>query len=263
MLFDVAPPITLTVVVPMFNEAARIERTVQQLSASKVWRSDVEFLFVDDGSTDATVPTTQAALDAAPGASARIIRAQRNGGKGAAVRLGVLAAKGDVIGFVDADLSLNPNEIERAYDLLLCAQADAVIGERIVVSSRKSRLRRLESLVFRRVVEAIVHTGVADPQCALKLFRKEVAVPVFSCMSTDGFAFDVEVLAMLRRGRLRMRELPVVWEHQPGSRVDPFRDALRMVQQVVQIRRRLAAQAQPSVVAAPEPAILAAGDAAA
>jgi dolichyl-phosphate beta-glucosyltransferase len=243
MLFDVAPPITLTVVVPMFNEAARIERTVQQLSASKVWRSDVEFLFVDDGSTDATVPTTQAALDAAPGASARIIRAQRNGGKGAAVRLGVLAAKGDVIGFVDADLSLNPNEIERAYDLLLCAQADAVIGERIVVSSRKSRLRRLESLVFRRVVE--------------------VAVPVFSGMSTDGFAFDVEVLAMLRRGRLRMRELPVVWEHQPGSRVDPFRDALRMVQEVVQIRRRLAVQAQPSVVAAPEPAILAAGDAAA
>ena len=235
----------------MFNEAARIERTIDLLRASPVWRPDVEFLFVDDGSTDATAATTIAALGAAPGAATRVVRADRNRGKGAAVRLGMMESVGCVIAFVDADLSLNPAEIERAYDLLLSAQADAVVGERIVASNKKSRIRRIESLVFRRIVEAMAPTGVRDPQCALKLFRREVGLALFAAMQTDGFAFDVELLALLRRGHLRVRELPVIWEHQPGSRVDPVRDAVRMVREVVGIRRSLVGRPQPVISSLP------------
>ena len=233
------PPATLTLIIPMYRETARIAATVSALAASTLHRDDIEFLFVDDGSPDDTTLAAQHAIDDVGLRRACILRLSANAGKGGALKAGVQHATGRNIGFVDADLSLDPTAISKALARLVTTQADLVVGHRIVDGAHQPKFRRVASLVFRRIGHRLVPTRAADTQCAMKLFRGPVAKDLFVDLTTTGFAFDVEILRRADKCNLRLEEVAVAWEHQPGSRLNTVTASVRMLREIFAIRRAL------------------------
>jgi len=237
-----------SLVVPMYQEAGRIAMTVGTLATSPL--AAAELIFVDDGSTDGTVEVLRAAL-AAYGLSALVLRLPRNLGKGAAVRTGVLAASGEVVAFVDADLSSPPGaviEVFRAVE----AGAQVAIGSRGHATSdlvvRQPGSREAAGKSFNRLLRRLGLTDLPDTQCGLKAFDRASARTLFEPLQTRRFAFDVEVLARARRLGLDVRVLPTRWAHVEQSRVAPVRDGARMAADAVRIAY---AARRPDPLAAP------------
>ena len=226
---------TFTLIIPMFREADRITRSIMALHEAGL--DGYELLLVDDGSNDETVNVATACLAELGLRHSSVLALHSNLGKGGAVRAGVLNATTPYVGFVDADLSLDPLEIRRALNRLHLTRGDIVVGERVVDPATQPRLRRFASLVFRRLTEFVAPTGVRDPQCALKVFRRDIAVSLFEALDTDGYSFDVEVLLRARAAGYSIDEMAVRWTHQPGSKVRPVRDSLRMMVEVRRIGR--------------------------
>jgi dolichyl-phosphate beta-glucosyltransferase len=229
----------LTIVIPMFRESARIAKSVALLAASPLNRNGVRFLFVDDGSRDSTPTATFAAIEHYGLNDSTVLCLPENVGKGGALRAGFKAARGRYLAFLDADLSLDPAEVSRAFARMQLSDVDILVGERMVDEREQPKLRRVASRIFRTLAASIVDTGVVDPQCAMKIFRTSVAKDMFASLQTDGYAFDVEILGRAQQAGLRVEELPVAWHHQEGSKVDPLRDGLRMLGELLRIRSAL------------------------
>jgi dolichyl-phosphate beta-glucosyltransferase len=234
----------LSIVIPAFNEARRIGATLEATCAF-LDRSGTrgEVLVVDDGSRDGT-----AAVAAARGLTDRrvkLLRLAHNRGKGAAVRAGVLAARGQRVLFMDADLA-TPIEEVAALGAALDEGYDVAVGSRALPASRietpQSPFRRLVGRAFNALVRALVVDGIRDTQCGFKLFTRRAAQALFRESRVDRFAFDVEIL-LLCRGRFRVREVPVAWRHVPGSTVSPLRDAAPMALDLLGLRLGVAWQA--------------------
>ena len=228
---------TFTLVVPMFREADRIARSLEALNEAGL--DGIELVLVDDGSTDETVAVANACIAELGLRNASVLALPENLGKGGAVRAGILEARTPYVGFVDADLSLDPMEIRRALNRLHLTRGDIVVGERVVDPATQPRLRRIASIAFRRLTDSLAPTGVRDPQCALKVFRRDVAYALFDALDTDGYSFDVEILLRARSAGYTVDEMAVRWTHQPGSKVRPIRDSLRMLSEVRRIGRNL------------------------
>jgi len=236
---DQAP--LLSIVIPAFNEAARIGPTVRRVVeyCEETCPGAYEILVVDDGSTD---DTTSRARRAAQGSAALSVLEQgKNRGKGAAVRTGMLAARGERVLFSDADLATPIEELSKlearldeGYDIAIASRAVAGADIRV----RQHPLRELMGRSFNALVRGLLMGGIRDTQCGFKLFRREAAADLFSRAVVDGFAFDVEVL-MLARGRYRVVEVPVVWRHVEESKVSPGADAARMFLDLLRLRLRL------------------------
>jgi dolichyl-phosphate beta-glucosyltransferase len=233
-----------SLVIPMFEEASRIERTIALLAEAGLGGStDLELIFVDDGSTDQTVETCRRSLDA-HGLTGRVLALPTNQGKGAAVRHGVLAAFGDVVAFSDADLSCPTGDVRRVIDAVSGPGVDVAIASRtdrgsLIVMSQPW-YRRWSGQLFNRELRLLGLTRFTDTQCGLKAFRRDVAMDLFGPLTTKGFAFDVEILARADRRGYTTIEVPVTWAHVEASRVDPIRDGLRMAFDAARISWRLA-----------------------
>ena len=237
-----------SIVLPMYQEADRIAHTVRVLAGSPL--AAAELLFVDDGSTDGTVDVLRAAL-AQTTLTARVLRLPRNLGKGSAVRTGVLAAAGDVIAFLDADLSSPPEavvEVCRAVE----SGAQVAIASRGHETSelvvRQPGSREAAGKSFNRFVQRLGLTTLPDTQCGLKAFDRQSARALFEPLRTRRFAFDVEVLVRADRLGLRVVVLPTRWAHVEESRVKPVRDGARMALDAVRIAR---VASRPDLVVAP------------
>jgi dolichyl-phosphate beta-glucosyltransferase len=238
-----------SIVVPMYQEQMRIRGTVERLVASSLNRPGIDFLFVDDGSKDATVDVLEKAL-AGSGLTASVLRLPRNLGKGAAVQAGMLAATGDVVAFVDADLSSPPSAVEQC-----CRAVEA--GAQVAVASRghdTSNLvvrqpgsREAAGKTFNRLIRAMGLTTLPDTQCGLKAFDRATARELFTDLSVRRFAFDVEVLLRARQRGLRIEAIPTEWAHREESRVAPVTDGARMF--VDALRLALRARQSASAVA--------------
>jgi glycosyltransferase involved in cell wall biosynthesis len=233
----------LAIVIPMYREASRIRRSIRHLASSALCGERVAFLFVDDGSPDTTIATAKAAIQEFGLLNATVLPLPQNVGKGGAVKAGMLAAVRDAryVGFLDADLSLDPSDVAAAFTRMVTMDCDVLIGDRVVQFEHQPKFRRLASVTFRAIASRIAPTGVRDSQCAMKLFRSSVARPLFESMQTDGFAFDVELLVRARLLKLDVSELPIEWQPQPGSSVNPVSDSIRMLREVRAVRRRLLA----------------------
>ncbi|MCB1256552.1 MAG: glycosyltransferase [Microthrixaceae bacterium] len=226
----------LSVVLPAFNEEDRIEASVRQVRRELHGIADsggLEILVVDDGSHDAT---SQRALDA--GADS-VIRHEVNRGKGAAVRTGMLAANGRTIAFTDSDLSYAPGqiaglleEIERGWDVVVGSRQH--IETRTVV--RAGRLRELGGRVINLLSAYALLGRYRDTQCGLKAFRSDAAKQIFSHTHIDGFAFDIEVFALVERYRLALLEVPVSLSNSERSTVRVVQDALKLIVDLFRIR---------------------------
>ncbi|HYF46185.1 MAG TPA: glycosyltransferase [Acidimicrobiales bacterium] len=233
------PPRSL--VIPAYREAARIGGSLERLAASPLV-ADTEVLVVDDGSDDDTADIVRAVFRRTA-LRGRLVRRGRNLGKGAAVRVGLLAARGDVVVFTDADLSTPVPDIVACFERLERNEADVVFASRAhpdsTMAVRAPRHRTLAGRNFNRLLRGLGLTEALDTQCGLKGFRAEAARRIGTELRTNGFAFDVEILARAERDGLRVQAMPVTWSHVEASRVRPLRDGLAMTADAVRIRLRL------------------------
>jgi glycosyltransferase involved in cell wall biosynthesis len=227
----------LSIVVPAYNEAARIGDSIQKIDTF-VRQSpfSCEVIVVDDGSAD----DTAAVVRKCPAKNLRLIQNHENHGKGYTVRQGVLAAKGQYVLFTDADLSAPIEEALKLLDVAVNESADIVIGSRAVdrryIEKHQSRLRELGGIVFNLMVQLLLGLRLHDTQCGFKLFHRQRSRVIFEKQTTLGFGFDPELLFLAKRHGLSIRETPVRWSHAEGSKVKFLRDGVRMFLDLVRIR---------------------------
>jgi len=237
---------SLSLIIPAYNEAARIGITVREVVA---WLSGqpfaTELIVVDDGSNDATANLADRALSAL--GVGRVIRIT-HGGKAAAVRAGMLAATCDQIAFTDADLA-TPLSYLGELRAALAAGCDVAIGSREGAGARRfgePNYRHLMGRVFNGLVRVLLLPDVHDTQCGFKLFRADVAGDLLlrSRLYRDArqivsgprvTAFDVELLTIARLNRYRICSVPVVWRYGEGSKVRPARDTWHNVRDVLEV----------------------------
>lgn len=223
----------LSVVVPTFREPAIADSVRRIRSELAGLDGGLEVVVVDDGSGDGTADAARAA-----GAD-NVLALPVNRGKGAAVRAGMLAATGRTIAFTDADLSYAPAQIER----LLAAVEDGwdvVVGNRHDEASTTlvaaGAVRQLGGRLINLATRSVLVAPHPDTQCGLKAFRSDVARVVFGHSCIDGFAFDVEVIHLVERWGLSLREVEVEVTNSDRSTVHVARDALALLADLVRIR---------------------------
>jgi dolichyl-phosphate beta-glucosyltransferase len=231
-------PITHSIVVPAYNEAKRLEATLDLVLgyvAAQKWNAEV--LVVNDGSKDATRDIVL--QRAAHNPALRLVENPGNRGKGYSVRHGVMEARGEFILFTDADLA---SPIEEGEKLLaaLAAGADMAIGSRWLDTSLQTRpqplYRRVLGRVFNLALRLVLGMNYKDTQCGFKAFRQGAAAAVFPLQIIERWGFDPEILFLARRLGFRVDEVAVKWAHQENTKISPIRDGLRMFTELLTIR---------------------------
>jgi dolichyl-phosphate beta-glucosyltransferase len=237
------PSGSVSIVIPVYNEARRLPPTLEELArwtAAAAWT--VEVIVVMEPSTDGTGEIAAAAAARQP--NLRLIANSEKRGKGFAVRTGMLAATGDIVFYMDCDLSVPLRDVDAFVRYLDAhAEADVIFGNRQHVQSRitvrQSWLRQRMGQIFNAILRRLTLADVADTQCGFKAFRAAAARAIFERQTLDGFAFDVEVLLLARKLGLRVVDLPVEWRNSPESKVRLVHDSLRMLLDAWRIRRSL------------------------
>jgi glycosyltransferase involved in cell wall biosynthesis len=213
----------LSLVVPAYNEEARIQTSIERIGAFLVTLDFAsEVIVVDDGSREPGRRAAQAALDALPATIERsYVRHETNRGKGAAVRTGCLAARGHYVAFVDADLATPPEDILGLLSAL-DAGADVAIGVRNQADGSDMRdkrglARRLAGRAFALLMRQLLVSDIGDSQCPLKAFQHSAAQRLFRLQRVETWAFDAELLYLASRLGLRVAKIPVRWQAMAGS----------------------------------------------
>lgn len=227
----------ISVVIPAYEEALRLGASLERILAYLEERGETfEVLVVDDGSADATAEVAAAFTER----GVRVLRLPENRGKGAALRTGVLASRGETVLVTDADLSTPIADLGVLEPHL--ATHPVVIGSRAVADSnlvvRQPLHRELMGKTFNRLVRLLAVRGLADTQCGFKLLRGDVARSLFADLTVDRFAYDVELLWLARRRGLEIAEVGVTWVDSPQSRVSPLRDSANMLLDILKLRWR-------------------------
>ncbi len=233
------PPFTL--VIPAYNEGHRIGETLatclEYLSRES---SESELIVVNDGSTDNTSEVVRVALASAAGTATRVIERSPNRGKGAAVRDGLLAATRPIGLFSDADLSTPITETPKLIEPIAADELDIAFGSRALdrrlIGNRQPWKREQGGRVFNLLVRLATGLPFWDTQCGFKAFRLAACRSVIEQAQVDGFGFDVELLLLASRANLRMREIPVRWDHNEGSKVHFVHDSIAMIREVISLR---------------------------
>ena len=231
-----------SVVIPAFNEARRLPRYLAEIVTYFDGRGEgYEVLVADDGSTDGTAESVAAIARAHE--AVRVLRLDWNEGKGAAVRRGMLAARGDYRLFADADGATPIGEVKR-LEAALTGGAQVALGSRALrdpsVSVMARRHRVVAGRAFSWIVRGLAVPGIRDSQCGFKAFTAAAAADLFRRLRTTGFGFDVELLLLARASGYRIVEVPVNWTDQPESKVRVLGDGPRMLWEVAMARLRTA-----------------------
>jgi dolichyl-phosphate beta-glucosyltransferase len=230
----------LTIVIPAYNEAARIGGSLTDIMRFAAgYPGGAEVIVVDDGSTDATIRVVEEHIRAA-GPLLKLLRHPVNRGKGVAVRSGFEAATSPIVLFTDADLSAPISEAPRLIDLIAADTCDIAIGSRALnpalIRVNQAWIRRTMGRTFNRMVRVWTGLNIRDTQCGFKAFRREPVAPIFAAQRLHGFAFDVELLYLAAVRGLRIREVPVTWNHVADSRVSLLTDSAAMLLELIRLR---------------------------
>lgn len=226
----------LSIVIPAYNEADRIEASLQK-AVDYLGQKDYEYeiIVADDGSTDNTVAIANKFND-----KVKAYALAKNTGKGAAVRMGMLKATGDIRIFTDADFSTPIYEIEKII-YSMKNNYDIVIGSRALdygmVKEHQPFYREFMGKTFNKFVQLMVIKGIKDTQCGFKGFTAAAAEDIFSRTKIDGFSFDVEALYLAKKAGYRIDEVPVEWYNDDRSKVNPITDSISMLLEIMKIKR--------------------------
>jgi dolichyl-phosphate beta-glucosyltransferase len=217
-----------SIIVPAYNEAGRLGKSLDAiLDFMKRWNNSFEVIVVDDGSKDATVQIVEEKMRNHK--ELKLIRLPSNKGKGYAVKTGILNAQGDYILFSDADLSTPIEELpklfhwlKKGYDIAIASRACP--GAKLEI--HQPFYREFMGRLFNFLVRLFLLPGIYDTQCGFKLFRREAAREIFQRQRFSGFSFDFEVLYIAKRLGYKIKEVPVIWRHSPGSKVKVLRNGI-------------------------------------
>jgi dolichyl-phosphate beta-glucosyltransferase len=232
---DKVPAVRRTVVIPAYNEERRLAPSLPRVLD---WAGpDGEVIVVDDGSADGT-------SDVARRAGVQVLRVAENRGKGHALRVGIAAARGDVVVVTDADLASPIEEADRLV-AALDGGAEIAIGVRRRVGRNQPWHRLVLGRVYGGFVRGVLAMDVRDPQCGLKAFRRHTAQALSRRCHLDSYSFDAEILALATREGVPVAQVPVQWTDVPGTKVRVLRDGARMVLDVLGlgVRQRTTARA--------------------
>ncbi len=232
------PEIFLSIVIPVYNEEKRLGSSLEAIVKylqDKPWSREI--VLVDDGSTDNGLEMARQKL--ADRETLRVISYGTNRGKGYALKQGILAGQGRYILFTDADLSTPIEELDKMWPWF-------EQGFDIVQGSRKTRgaevvqhqpwLRENMGKAFTWLSNVIAQVNVSDVTCGFKGYRREVAHELYGCQQIFDWSFDAEIIHLARRGGYRLKEVPVRWHDERGTKVHLVRDSLRSFQGLVMIR---------------------------
>ena len=231
----------LTIVIPAYNEAQRIGKTLDKIrDYVKSKNSAIEIIAIDDGSSDQTSQVFRQAAGQFP--AMRALRNEPNRGKGYSVRRGVLEARGQLVLFTDADLSAPIEEADKLLATIESQRADAAVAsralERKLIGVHQPWFREFGGRCFNLVVRLFTGLRIHDTQCGLKLFRRASTRRAFELQQVERFGFDAELLFLIERLGGKIVEVPVRWNDDPATKVHFLRDATRMVLDLVAIRWR-------------------------
>ncbi len=228
----------LSIIVPAYNEEQRLPATLVRMREYLDGRDEpYELLVVDDGSADSTLSMARKIAEDWP--QMQVLALAENTGKGAAVRLGMLTAKGEHRIFSDADLSTPIEEIERLRERLH-GQCAVAIASRALPESQidvhQPGRREVMGRTYNRLLQIAALKGLHDTQCGFKAFTAEAAIACFEPLRTLRFGFDAEVLLRARRLGWTVAEVPVRWEHKEDSRVSAVRDSVGTLYDLLRLR---------------------------
>lgn len=231
----------LSIVIPAYNEQDKIARDIAAAAAYLSSASDGgELIVVDDGSTDTTVAAAAKACDNAA-IETRVLTIA-HAGKGAAVRNGIIASRGDVVMFADAGLCISYEEADRGIALVRSGRCDVAHGSRYhpesIIVKKKGLFRRFASAVFRAALPVAVgiRGSYTDTQCGFKVYNGDVARRIYGACVSDGYFFDLEVILRAERAGASICEFPVHWKSDSDSRLSLFRSLAEVFFAVQRIR---------------------------
>lgn len=233
----------LSIVIPAYNEECRLPPSLEKIITflrAQSYRSEV--IVVENGSTDATADVVvRFVAEHLRGEDPFAIHLMHSApGKGAAVKVGMLAAQGEHLFICDADLAMPIDEIVRFLPPSLPRGAfDVAIASRETpgaIRYDEPAYRHIMGRVFNFLVRMLAVPAIQDTQCGFKMFTREAAQLVFPLQQLDGWSFDVEVLYIARLHHLRLVEIPIRWYYQTDSRVRPVQDTINMVRELLKIR---------------------------
>ncbi|MBK7890743.1 MAG: glycosyltransferase family 2 protein [Bdellovibrionales bacterium] len=231
---------SVSIVIPAYNEERRLPLAIRDMRGFfGPSQTSLEFVVVIEKSKDHTVDAAHKAIDG--DTRFRVIANDVQRGKGFAVKTGMLQAQGDIVFFMDADLSTPLVEIGTFLSILMSdPTVDIVIGSRAEAKSqilkKQTWIRRNLGRGFNHLVQAAGIRGIKDTQCGFKAFRRRTIEPIFTRQTIDGFAFDVEVLLLARKLGFNIVTQPVRWMNSPDSKVRIWIDPLKMLWDLIKVR---------------------------
>jgi len=224
----------ISVVIPAHNEAGEIYKLLQEFSSF----DGLQLIVAEDASTDGTPEIVQEF--ASRNRSVLLTRSTTLTGKGSAIKRGLAAATGDVLGFIDADRSIHPDDFMRVVDAI-DGGADLAIGSRklpaSVILQPQPLLRRILGSAYAILVRALLQTTERDLQCGCKAFRRSLWDALN--INCDGFAFDTELVAKAHKKGFAIAEVPITWRNMDDSKVKVRREVLQMFRCLLSVRAEI------------------------
>ena len=231
--------VKLSIIIPAYNERWRLPPTlIDIIDYIEKRETNYEIIVVDDGSTDETSEIVRKFERVRP-QEVRCIKLPKNRGQGHAVRTGAVNAVGERIIFVDADGATPIEEIER-LEAAIDEGADIAIGSRALRSDQTHIktvwYRKILGRVFNNCVNIILLPDIKDTQCGFKMFTFASANKIFPLQTAERFSFDVELLYLARKFKMKIAEVAINWENVPGSKVNLVLDSIRMFRDVLRFK---------------------------
>ena len=238
---------SISIIFPLFNEEKRLKKLFYEICNQKIFKKkNIEFIFVNDGSVDQSLKLIKKFKSKnRKKINIKLINYKKNMGKGYAIKKGVFFAKKQWILTMDIDLSVKIKQLKiwknKKY---LIKNTNVYFGSRLLndskVSSKKYRaftgklFNIILSFMFNRKV-----LGINDTQCGFKLYKKEIAKKIFNKSRETGYIQDVEILLLLVKNKIFVKELPVYWSHKTGSKVNIFFDSISMFLSLIKLKFRI------------------------
>tara|TARA_Y100000591_G_scaffold120177_1_gene102681 strand:- start:5737 stop:6468 length:732 start_codon:yes stop_codon:yes gene_type:complete len=237
---------TLSVILPLYNEEKRLNSLFKKINKFKFLKKDkIEFIFVDDGSNDnSNLSIKKFINENKKKINIKLVSYKKNKGKGFALKKGIASAKHDWIITTDIDLSVKLEQIKIwEKKELISKKFKVYFGSRLLINSKiiAKKNRKFIGFIFNILLRKILVSDlmkIKDTQCGFKLYKKDIAKKIFKKLTENGYIHDVEILILLQKSKILVKELPVEWEHKHGSKINLFTDSFVMLKNLFSLKKK-------------------------